>query len=320
MASKKFPCLPFLSFPPTISTGMAFNNRNRLNLDYDRFQGGIFNPSLVQHGGILWGIARCEQHNQAERNEDKSLNFTPTQAVLFKLNDSLEVTEAHYDVRYVNFPEKSWRAEDYRLFVYQNKLFCSHTLWVQGYNIGMALSQVDPLARTVTLIGPITIDGLKIHEIEKNWVMIPGKETLHCLYSFYPDFTLAELTNLNSAQFNLSKQVQLEPPTNGLDDKMVSLSTVPQRIGDAWYLLVHQKDSDHVYHDHLVRLNNTTLMPEVMSNHPVISGGDCEGFWRGYLTVYSMLIQDEQVIVSYGEGDRYSGIATTQTSELLAAL
>ena len=83
---------------------------------------------------------------------------------------------------------------------------------------------------------------------------------------------------------------------------------------------MHQKDSDHVYHDHLVRLNNTTLMPEVMSNHPVISGGDCEGFWRGYLTVYSMLIQDEQVIVSYGEGDRYSGIATTQTSELLAAL
>ena len=299
---------------------MLFNDRKRLNLDYDRFPGGIFNSSLVQYDRILWGIARCEQYNQAERNEDKSLNFTPTQAVLFKLNVSLEVTEAHYDVHYINFPEKDWRAEDYRLFVYQNKLFCTHTLWVQGYNIGMALSQVNPIARTITLIAPITINGLKIHGIEKNWVMIPGNQTLHCLYSFYPDFTLSELTDLNSVQFKLLKQMRLEPPTNGLADKMVSLSTVPQRIGDAWYLLVHQKDSNHVYHDHLVRLNKTTLIPEVMSNQPVISGGDCEGFWRGYLTVYSMLTLNEQVIVSYGEGDRYSGIATTHTSKLLASL
>ena len=70
---------------------MVFKNHNRLELDYDRFPGGIFNPSLVQHDGILWGMARCEQHNQAERNEDKSLNFTPTLAVLFKLNASLEL-------------------------------------------------------------------------------------------------------------------------------------------------------------------------------------------------------------------------------------
>ena len=298
---------------------MLFNDRRRLNLDYDRFPGGIFNSSLVQYDRILWGIARCEQYNQAERNEDKSLNFTPTQAVLFKLNLSLEVSEAHYDVRYINFPEKDWRAEDYRLFVYQNKLFCTHTLWVQSYNIGMALSRVDPIARTITLIAPITINGLKTHGIEKNWVMIPGDQTLHCLYSFYPDFTLTELTDLNSAQFKLLKKMRLEPPTNGLADKMVSLSTVPQRIGDAWYLLVHQKDSNYVYHDHLVRLNKTTLIPEAMSNHPVISGGDCEGFWRGFLTVYSMLVLNEQVIVSYGEGDRYSSIATTHTSKLLAS-
>ncbi len=299
---------------------MVFKNRNRLTLDYDRFPGGIFNPSLVEYNGDLWGIARCEPYDQSERNSDKSLNFIPMQAVIFRLDSTLEVAETHYDVRFKNFPSQPWRSEDYRLFVFNGELLCTHTLWVQSFNIGMALSRVDLTKRTIKLICPIDIEGVKLQGVEKNWVMIPDKQTLHCLYSFYPDFTFAEIKDLNSAQFNLLKQVRLEPPTNGLDDKMVSLSTVPQRIGNAWYLLVHQKDTDHIYHDHLVRLNNTTLMPEVMSNCPVISGGDCEGFWRGYLTVYSLLILDEQAIVSYGEGDRYAGIATTQASDLLATL
>ena len=299
---------------------MVFKNRNRLTLDYNRFPGGIFNPSLVKHASTLRGIARCEQYSQAERNEDKSLNFTPNQAVLFELDTSLKVTEAKYDVQFEDFPGKPWRTEDYRLFVFENQLFCTHTLWVQGYNIGMALSRVDPAKGIITLLNPIEIKGLGIQGIEKNWVIVPGENTLHCLYSFYPYFTLAKLDNLNSAQFKLLSRTKLEPPTNGLADHLVSLSTVPQRIGDAWYLLVHQKDTNHIYHDHLVRLNNSTLIPEVISDRSVISGGDCEGFWRGYLTVYSLIILGEQAIVSYGEGDRYSGIATTQTSELLASL
>ena len=61
-------------------------------------------------------------------------------------------------------------------------------------------------------------------------------------------------------------------------------------------------------------------MPEIISNRPVISGGDCEGFWRGYLTVYSLLTLGEQAIVSFGEGDRYSGVMTTPVSELLESL
>ena len=81
---------------------MVFANRNQLALDYPRFPGGIFNPSLVQHAGAVWGIARCEPHDQAARNADKLLNFTPMQAVLFRLDDSLAVVEAHYDVRFEN--------------------------------------------------------------------------------------------------------------------------------------------------------------------------------------------------------------------------
>ena len=299
---------------------MLFKNRNRLAFDYNRFPGGIFNPSLVKHTDVLWGIARCEQYNQAERNEDKSLNFIPSQAVLFKLDTSFQVAETKYDVKFENFPDKPWRAEDYRLFVFENQLFCTHTLWVEGYNIGMALSRVNPTEGIITLLNPIEIKGLDIQGIEKNWVMVPCEKTLHCLYSFYPYFTLAILDHLNSAQFKLLSRTRLEPPTNGLTDQLVSLSTVPQLIGDAWYLLVHQKDRDHVYHDYVVRLNNSTLMPEIISNRPVISGGDCEGFWRGYLTVYSLLTLGEQAIVSFGEGDRYSGVMTTPVSELLESL
>ena len=312
--------MPFPPFPQTIAVRMVFKDRNRLTLDYNRFPGGIFNPSLVKHTNGLWGIARCEQYNQAERNEDKSLNFTSNQAVLFELDTSLQVDKAKYDVKFEGFPDKPWRAEDYRLFVFENQIFCTHTLWVEGYNIGMALSRVNPTEGIITLLNPIVIKNLEIQGIEKNWVMIPGEKTLHCLYSFYPYFTLAKLDNLNSAQFKLLSRTRLEPPTNGLADQLISLSTVPQRIGDAWYLLVHQKDRDHVYHDYVVQLNNSTLMPEIISDRPVISGGDCEGFWRGYLTVYSLLIIDKQAIVSFGEGDRYSGIMTTLVSELLESL
>ena len=113
---------------------MVFENRNRLSLAYDRFPGGIFNPSLAYHSGAVWGIARCEKYDQAERNDDKSLNFMPTRAVLFQLDTNFLVTEADYDLRFVHFPQQPWRAEDYRLFVFQNQLFCTHTLWVKGYN------------------------------------------------------------------------------------------------------------------------------------------------------------------------------------------
>ena len=297
---------------------MVFANRNQLALDYARFPGGIFNPSLTQHANAVWGMARCEPHDQAARNADKLLNFTPMQAVLFRLDDSLAVAEAHYDVHFENFPSLPWRAEDYRLFIFQDQLFCTHVLWVQGYNIGMALSRVDEAARTVTLIRPITIDGLQIQGIEKNWVMIPNVDTLHCLYSFYPEYTLAELTNLETARFRLTKNTKLQPPTNGLADKMISLSTVPQRIGDALYLLVHQKDNEMIYRDFLVRLNPDTLALEAISQNPVIAGGDCEGFWRGYLTAYSLLTLSDRAVVSYGEGDRYAGVATAGVEDLLA--
>ena len=32
---------------------MVFTNRQRLALDYDRFSGGIFNPSLAIHAGAM---------------------------------------------------------------------------------------------------------------------------------------------------------------------------------------------------------------------------------------------------------------------------
>ena len=296
---------------------MVFANRNQLNLDYARFPGGIFNPSLTQPAGAVWGMARCEPLDQASRKADKLLNFTPMQAVLFQLDDSLAVVQAYYDVRFENFPSLPWRAEDYRLFIFQEQLFCTHVLWVQGYNIGMALSRVDQAARTVTLIRPIMIDGLQIQGIEKNWVMFSDVDKLHCLYSFYPEYTLTDLTDLETARFRLKKTTKLQPPSNGLEDKMISLSTVPQRIGDALYLLVHQKNNKMISRDFLVRLNSATLEPEAISQNPVIAGGDCEGFWRGYLTAYSLLILSNRAVVSYGEGDHYAGVATARVEDLL---
>ena len=82
--------------------------------------------------------------------------------------------------------------------------------------------------------------------------------------------------------------------------------------------MVHQKNAEHVYHDYLVQLDAASLWPVQISSLPVISGGDCEGFWRGFLTVYSLLINDDQVIVSFGEGDRYAGVATASITEFTA--
>lgn len=295
---------------------MVFQNRHRLNLDYDRFPGGIFNPALAHHAGAVWGLARCEPHDQAERNADKALNFLPSQAVLFQLDDSLAVAEAHYEVQFENFPELPWRAEDYRLFAFQNRLYCTHTLWVQGYNLGIGLSQVDVRRRTITLINPVHLEGVAVQGIEKNWVMIPGNRSLHCLYSFYPDFVLTELADLDTAQFQLIHQSTLTPPVNGLADRLISLSCVPQPLDDALWLLVHQKDEAMIYHDYLVRLNAQTLQPEAINAAPVISGGDCGGFWRGFLTVFSLLIIDDQAIISCGEGDRFAALTTAPAADL----
>ena len=304
---------------------MVFENRNRLALAYDRFPGGIINPSLVEHAGAVWGIARCEKYDQAERNADKSLNITPALAVMFQLDESLAITKEHYNVRFENFPSIPWRTEDYRLFVFQGQLFCTHTLWVQGYGIGMGLSQVDVDQRSISLLHPITIENLEVNTVEKNWVIIPRQDTLHCLYSFYPQFTLTELVDLHTAKFSLSLQKNLQPSsadwlaTTGLADKLISLSTVPQQIQNELYLLVHQKDEQHIYRDFLVKIDATTMMPIAISREPVIKGGDSEGFWRGFLTVYSLLILGNRAIVSFGEGERHAGVAKAPVESLLNA-
>ena len=304
---------------------MVFEKRNRLALAYDRFPGGIINPSLVEHADAVWGIARCEKYDQAERTADKSLNFTPTLAVMFRLNESLAITEEHYNVRFENFPSIPWRTEDYRLFAFQGQLFCTHTLWVQGYGIGMGLSRVDVDQRSISLLHPITIENLEVNTVEKNWVIIPRQDTLHCLYSFYPQFTLTELVDLHTAKYSLSYRKNLQPssaawlPTTGLADKLISLSTVPQQIQNELYLLVHQKDEQHIYRDFLVKIDATTMMPIAISREPVIKGGDSEGFWRGFLTVYSLLILENRAIVSFGEGERYAGVAEAPVEALLNA-
>ena len=304
---------------------MVFTNRNRLDLDYDRFPGGIINPSLVQYAGAVWGIARCEPHDQAERNADKSLNFIPAFATMFRLDENLAITEEHYDVQFKNFPSIPWRAEDYRLFIFQDQLFCTHTLWVQGYGIGMGLSQVDLDQHIISLLHPITIENLKVNTMEKNWVIIPSQGTLHCLYSFYPQFILTELLDLRTAKFRLSHREDLQPSSaawlvdTGLEDKLISLSTVPQQIDNELYMLVHQKDEQHIYQDFLLKMDATTMMPIAISHEPLIKGGDCEGFWRGFLTVYSLLILGNRAIVSFGEGERYAGVATAALADLQAA-
>jgi len=315
LARAYFPRLATDPLDPVDAPPMVFDKRQRLALDYDRFPGGIFNPALTEHAGAVWGLARCELHDQSERNADKSLNFLPQQAVLFRLDNSLEVTEAHYEVQFENFPELPWRAEDYRLFVFGNRLYCTHTLWVQGYNIGIGLSQVDLRRRKLTLINPVYLEGVPVQGVEKNWIMIPGDRSLHCLYSFYPDYVLTELTDLDTAQFQRVHQSTLPPPANGLADRMISLSCVPQPLNDALWLLVHQKDEAMIYHDYLVRLNGQTLQPEAISAAPVISGGDCEGFWRGFLTVFSLLFIGDQAVISFGEGDRFAALATAPAAD-----
>lgn len=228
------------------------------------------------------------------------------------------MTEAHYDLQFENFPELPWRAEDYRLFVFQNRLYCTHTLWVQGYNLGMGLSLVNLREHTITLINHIQLYGVSVQPVEKNWVMIPDKHSLHCLYSFFPEYILTKISDLETAQFEFQDRIVPGFLSNDLENRLVSNSTVPQRKGDYWWMLVHQKNAEHVYHDYLVQLDAASLRPVQISSHPVISGGDCEGFWRGFLTVYSLLINDDQVIVSFGEGDRYAGVATASITEFTA--
>ena len=138
------------------------------------------------------------------------------------------------------------------------------------------------------------------------------------MYSFYPNFVLTELTDLDTAQFQLTRQSALAPPANGLADRLISLSCVPQPLDDALWLLVHQKDEAMIYHDYLVRLNAQPRQPEAISTAPVISGGDCEGYWRGFLTVYSLLFIGERVVISFGEGDRFATLATAPAPDFAA--
>ncbi len=214
------------------------------------------------------------------------------------------------------------RIEDVRPFAFGQEVLFAHTRWKphdRSYPIRPVLSRLDytvPNGQVTCHLERYDDWNLPIlpTPVEKNWVLLEHGGTLFTVYSLDP-LTLFMRTAaghwvLYASTPNGWAHALGKPPRN-------STHLLPFHGGYLgwWHIILDQTYVHGAYWlDGDLQLKART-------------GVLFDGSWvrddvykAGVLYVSSQLIQDEQILLFYGEGDAHSGVATLRTDDVLEAL
>lgn len=273
--------------------------------------GGIFNPSgLELTDGSLMTIFRKEQNHNATTGY-KNESAVPYLQVL-KRN-----TYREENLNLDGF-EPGDRVEDFRLFVFNGNIYCSHTL---------IKNNLQPNMRSTVALSHILKDGLILEErvelpvpvrdIEKNWVFVGDGKRLFCIYSLQPYLVFERVKK---------RWVQLERPQPDLKwfhyNQYICNSTNPVLIDEYYLMFFHTKENG-VYH-HGAALLSLNLEIKFATRNSIIikESAIAEGIARGivYVSGCAYLKKQNTVRVLFGEGDSSACYVDYDKNELLNAI
>lgn len=263
-------------------------------------KGGIYNPSCVWFNNQLICIARVEQKPEHKRSNWLDTNSVPWIVYLdndFNPTDKFSLQYHLFDNQFDVF-----RAEDFRLFIWRNKLYTIHSL-VTKEKIHQAISFVDLEYKRLVLLH--VFDSPVYRDIEKNWGVFIHNGELHILYSVDPWV----IYKLNS-QWELELVVRENYYFNWIVSKeqgMLSISTLPIEFDDNYLVITHSRINT-VYVQGAVIFDKNTLLPIKATTKSFLSGGSQKGIRPNVLYVSGITVDNNFVYLFYGEGDTHSSL------------
>ena len=231
------------------------------------------------------------------------------------LDSNLTIKESFF-LRYLELPPKS-RAEDWRLFEYQGKLYTNHSVyqlldrqeWIVRSRPG--ISEIDLQKRTLSLRCMLEPPFEPSWE-EKNWSFFVHEGSLMCLYSFKPYIIL----EIDLERGITTKLLEVDPDYQWYDKgKFIRNSTnIVPWDDDHYILFIHDfldpryEPRNRTYMQYATLISKKTLLPTSIIAEPLQMGGEEGGRHPGVHYTSALVNQDEGLYAFYGQGDSHTGV------------
>jgi len=278
------------------------------------FAAGVLNPGAVAAGDDILLLARGEQTPWVVAQKNVAAFVTGCRPVLFELKDNLTRVQAHVGT-VVDTPEgRGTRLEDFRLFHYRGELFSNHSRFTplnlpadgsarpvsfESSRLGVAISRVDALAKTVTLLGFPKLD-FPTGAAEKNWVMFEHQAALYLIYSVNP-FHLLKADRWPELSFATVHREKLDLPDGG-DGLKFRNSANPVEYDENYFLhMVHKVYPDKRYAFWGVLIEKHSLLPKKITARPMVCGWQSSP--AAIIYACSLVVRAEDVLVFGGLND-----------------
>jgi len=259
--------------------------------------GGIYNPSISKIEDGYCGLVRVESNYFAY----DGLKFaSPSLACYCEFDNKFNTTHIKFlkQIGY-NIPT---RIEDFRTFVYRGKLYASHS----GIEMGENNVEFKQYLSIVNLKDG-TLEKIKKFEPlynknEKNWSWFVKGDELFILYSINP-FIIYKY-DIDSDSLVLYTQHKFSGKWNC--NGYLAISTFPIEYDNQYLVFIHSRIDGFKYVQGALIFDKETFKPLYFTKDYFISGGNEEGKNRGVLYISSAVLNENELMLFYGEADSHS--------------
>lgn len=264
-------------------------------------KGGIYNPSVIEFKGNKWMICRVESEYHIPIFKKV---WNPH---LFKLDSDNKIIES-YPLYYYGFESFNdrFRIEDFRLFEYNGKMKCSHSLVLpdknsNGYHVvKQAISTIDILYKEMKFESIVDLP-VTHNNFEKNYGFFVRNGYLHCLY-LIRDWRIFTLIGSEW------KQSYYDPNSiKWCTDKFVSNSTHPIRLFNGWVTFIHSRTKEDYYFHGAIYFSDDDLKP-ISVTDPFLCAERKSGFKPEVMYISSIFDSKNHLELFYGESDSHSKV------------
>ena len=260
--------------------------------ELDNSDAGVFNPDAIflPNGDFVTILRK-------EKNFDCYKQYGHGTAIPDLLHNGRSVEI------YIPYQDNA-RREDFRLFMWNGKLYTNYTKIENGRTF-ICYSELDAhsakLSCEVEVILPI-----QVNTIEKNWAFFSKDKYLFCIYSLSP-LKIFYTSNICDGYAWFNCMGVKEQTIDFFHKSHICNSTNPILVGDYYLMWFHTKERGIYYHG-AVLMNKDTLQIEYSSKNPIHFPSNFEGFQRGLLYVSGCvyLIDENKIRVLAGEGDAHA--------------
>jgi len=287
------------------------------------FEAGVLNPGAIAQGDNILLLARGEHVPWAISKRSVSGFLRGWQPVLFELNSTLSITSAHEAAL---LKANGARLEDFRLFRYGDQLFSNHStvlnpgrngaadeaVQLESLQIRVGISRVDTRENALTFVDSPAVD-FPLNGMEKNWAFFEHQKALYLIYNFHP-FHLLRATRWPELNFATVTRRRLAFP-HGDDGVPFRNSANPVEYDQDHFLhMVHKVYPYKQYVFWAVLIDKTSLMPKMISAHPLVCG------WKSapasIIYACSLIVRNGEIIVFGGLDDSALGVWRIRRTEL----